>query len=58
MISPKSLLFIAVFLLSGQSFGQKVGLVLSGGGAKGLAHVVTVDYFRVNDITLNPPVVE
>ena len=53
MISPKSLLFIAVFLLSGQSFGQKVGLVLSGGGAKGLAHVGVIRALEENHIPID-----
>ena len=42
----KNILFIFIFILSGVVFSQnqeskdlKVGLVLSGGGAKGLAHI-------------------
>ena len=33
------LIFGTLFLINLSGYGQKVGLVLSGGGAKGLAHV-------------------
>ncbi len=33
----------------------KFVVMFGDGAAKNLAHVVTIDYFRVNDITLNPP---
>ncbi|HAX03759.1 MAG: hypothetical protein A2Y45_08430 [Tenericutes bacterium GWC2_34_14] len=41
-----------------QTIDAKFVVMFGDSVAKGLAHVVTVDYFRVNDITLNPPVVE
>src|SRR3546814_19015223 len=34
-------------------FGQKVGLVLSGGGAKGLAHLGVLKAFEENDIPVD-----
>src|SRR3546814_8033152 len=34
-------------------FGQKVGLVLSGGGAKGLAHIGVLKAFEENDIPVD-----
>ena len=40
-----------------QTKDAKFVIMFGDGAAKGLAHVVTVDYFRVNDITLNPPAV-
>jgi len=42
------LLFIAI-----HSFGQKVGLVLSGGGAKGLAHIGVIKALEENHIPID-----
>ena len=48
-LSLTSLLVILYFL----SFGQKVGLVLSGGGAKGLAHIGVLKALEENNIPVD-----
>lgn len=48
--------FLLVFIgisLSLQSFSQKVGVVLSGGGAKGIAHVGVLKALEENDIPID-----
>jgi NTE family protein len=42
-----------VFILSFSAYSQKVGLVLSGGGAKGLAHVGVLKALEEHDIPVN-----
>ncbi|MGF1923591.1 MAG: patatin-like phospholipase family protein [Bacteroidia bacterium] len=47
-------LFILIILLSAHSTkGQKVGLVLSGGGAKGLAHIGVLKALEENNIPID-----
>lgn len=47
------LIGIAVFLLSVQVKGQKVGLVLSGGGASGVAHIGVIKALEENGIPID-----
>lgn len=42
-----------LFCVSTHSFGQRVGLVLSGGGAKGLAHVGVMKALEENEIPID-----
>ncbi|MEI6678750.1 MAG: patatin-like phospholipase family protein [Mariniphaga sp.] len=42
-----------LFLLPTAGFAQKVGLVLSGGGAKGLAHIGVIRALEENNIPIN-----
>src|SRR6218665_2959167 len=49
----KHFLLIAFILLSGNVFGQRVGLVLSGGAAKGLAHVGVLKALEENEIPVD-----
>ncbi|WP_205504296.1 patatin-like phospholipase family protein [Rufibacter psychrotolerans] len=42
-----------LFFLPGLAWGQKVGLVLSGGGAKGLAHVGVLKVLEQNNIPID-----
>jgi NTE family protein len=49
----KRLLFIGILLLTGQVVAQKVGLVLSGGGAKGIAHVGVLKALEENEIPID-----
>jgi NTE family protein len=44
---------ICFYILSFSAFGQKVGLVLSGGGAKGLAHVGVIRALEENNIPID-----
>ncbi len=39
--------------VAGQSYGQKVGLVLSGGGAKGLAHIGVIKALEEHEIPID-----
>lgn len=41
-----------------QTIDAKFVIMFGDSVVKNLAQVITIDYFRVNDITLNPPVVE
>lgn len=50
---PKRLIFFIVILLALQTKAQKVGLVLSGGGAKGLAHIGTLKALEENNIPID-----
>ncbi|MDE5874362.1 MAG: patatin-like phospholipase family protein, partial [Muribaculaceae bacterium] len=49
------LFYIIAFMLTGQSLSarEKVGLVLSGGGAKGIAHVGVIKALEDNDIPID-----
>lgn len=49
----KLLLFIFLFTISQSLFSQKVGLVLSGGGAKGLAHIGVLKALEENEIPVD-----
>lgn len=54
MTSPrKLLLFTLLFLIHSSSFCQKIGLVLSGGGAKGLAHIGVLKALEENEIPVD-----
>ncbi len=48
-----SLALVALLLLAGPAAAQKVGLVLSGGGAKGLAHVGVLKELEKNHIPID-----
>lgn len=50
---PKKLIFFMLMLLALQTKAQKVGLVLSGGGAKGLAHIGTLKALEENNIPID-----
>lgn len=52
MIRKNILIFLIVFLVL-QVKAQKVGLVLSGGGAKGLAHIGTLKALEENNIPID-----
>ncbi|MDA3880667.1 MAG: patatin-like phospholipase family protein [Prolixibacteraceae bacterium] len=45
--------FICIVLLSIQLYSQKVGLVLSGGGAKGIAHIGIIKVLEDNNIPID-----
>lgn len=47
------LLYSLVTILSMQAHSQKVGLVLSGGGAKGLAHIGIIKVLEANNIPID-----
>jgi NTE family protein len=47
------LIFLMAFLYSVTSFGQSVGLVLSGGGAKGMAHIEVIRTLEENNIPID-----
>ncbi|POY36161.1 patatin [Solitalea longa] len=49
----KHYLFLFLFFISSTVFGQKVGLVLSGGGAKGLAHIGLLKALEENNIPID-----
>lgn len=52
--SMKSFLIVIIFLLSFNfSYSQKVGLVLSGGGAKGLSHIGVIKALEENNIPID-----
>lgn len=48
-----SLIFIAFTFICFSAVGQKVGLVLSGGGAKGIAHIGVLKALEENDIPID-----
>ncbi|RZL50585.1 MAG: patatin [Pedobacter sp.] len=50
---PKKLFVLILMLLVLQVKAQKVGLVLSGGGAKGLAHIGTLKALEENNIPID-----
>ena len=45
--------FLLVFVMAFPASAQKVGLVLSGGGAKGLAHIGVLRALEENDIPID-----
>jgi NTE family protein len=49
----KILLLLFLTLLSQAGYSQKVGLVLSGGGAKGLAHIAIIRALEENNIPID-----
>ena len=50
---PKCLFILTIILLTFPSKAQKVGLVLSGGGAKGLAHIGVLKALEENNIPID-----
>ncbi len=46
-------LLLCLCLISGTTYGQKVGLVLSGGGAKGIAHIGVIKALEENNIPID-----
>lgn len=46
-------LFLSIFLLSLPAYSQRVALVLSGGGAKGLAHIGVLKALEENNIPID-----
>ena len=48
-----SFMLIALLLFSGELFSQKIGVVLSGGGAGGLAHVGVLKALEENNIPID-----
>ncbi|MBC3539510.1 patatin-like phospholipase family protein [Rufibacter sediminis] len=53
LLSHLRVLLVFILLLSGETSAQKVGLVLSGGGAKGLAHVGVLKVLEKNNIPID-----
>lgn len=53
LIINKGALIIAVFLIGSPVFCQRVGLVLSGGGARGVAHIGVLKALEENDIPID-----
>ena len=49
----KRILFITLLFLTGNARAQKVGVVLSGGGAKGIAHVGVLKALEENEIPID-----
>ncbi|MFT4602330.1 MAG: NTE family protein [Arenicella sp.] len=49
----KVALLISIILITNLSFGQKVGVVLSGGGAIGFAHIGVLKALEENDIPID-----
>ena len=47
------LILFAAFCVSMQSHGQTVGLVLSGGGAKGIAHIGIIKALEENNVPID-----
>ncbi|GHT63177.1 patatin [Bacteroidia bacterium] len=45
--------FLVLIVLSGSAYAQKVGLVLSGGGAKGAVHIGIIKALEDNDIPID-----
>ena len=46
-------IIILVIMFTLSSFGQSVGLVLSGGGAKGMAHIGVIRALEENEIPID-----
>jgi NTE family protein len=46
-------LVIAIIIIASQGFGQRVGLVLSGGGARGVAHIGVLKALEESDIPID-----
>ena len=49
----KLILFTVFFAIVQMAFAQKVGLVFSGGGAKGLAHIGVLKALEENNIPID-----
>lgn len=49
----KHILLVALLILSHQIWAQKVGLVLSGGGAKGIAHIGVIKALEENEVPID-----
>ena len=49
----KKLLLVVMTFSITQTFAQKVGLVLSGGGAKGIAHIGVLKALEENEIPVD-----
>ncbi len=47
------LAFLLFFLITNSVYGQKVSLVLSGGGARGLAHIGVIKALEENDVPID-----
>ncbi|HTB08063.1 MAG TPA: patatin-like phospholipase family protein [Bacteroidia bacterium] len=48
-----SLVYLFVFCIAFQAYSQKVGLVLSGGGASGIAHIGVIKALEENNIPID-----
>ncbi|MEI6140716.1 MAG: patatin-like phospholipase family protein [Mariniphaga sp.] len=53
MKTIKFLIWIIIYLISLQGYAQKVGLVLSGGGAKGLVHIGVIKALEENNVPID-----
>ena len=49
----KLLLFIISLIISAHTYAQSVGLVMSGGGAKGIAHIGVIKALEENEIPID-----
>ena len=49
----KLLLFLLLLMTPSLLFAQKVGLVMSGGGARGLAHIGVIKMLEENNIPID-----
>jgi NTE family protein len=49
----KRFTIVIALIISSQAFSQKVGLVLSGGGARGLAHIAVIRVLEENNIPID-----
>jgi NTE family protein len=49
----KKSIFFILLIISAQVYSQKVGLVLSGGGARGLAHIAVIRVLEENNIPID-----
>jgi NTE family protein len=49
----KSIFLVALLFLTGNTMAQKVGVVLSGGGAKGIAHVGVLKALEENEVPID-----
>lgn len=52
-VAKKLILLIILLNLNQSVFSQKIGLVLSGGGAKGLAHIGVLKALEENNISID-----
>ena len=53
MIQRSLFLILILFIIIPNSFAQSVGLVLSGGGAKGMAHIGVIRVLEENNIPID-----
>ncbi len=49
----KKIIYLMLFFLSGQASAQRVGLVLSGGGARGMTHIGVIKALEENNIPID-----